>query len=188
LQHYGVGYCLRVNDPQRHGALVNRLYIPIVMNGTLVGWQGRHLINKTPKGIAKYYGLPNMPKRSMLYNLDVAKRWPFVVVVEGVTSVWRINGPSGNGPATALLGKALSAQQQKLLVDHWKNKPLILILDPDAKLKMEGLAHQLAMIWDELAFIYLPEGFDPDNYESEAIQNIILAAARARGIHLDPWL
>lgn len=38
---FGVGYVDRVYDPTQHRPLEGRIFIPIVMDGELVGWQGR---------------------------------------------------------------------------------------------------------------------------------------------------
>ncbi len=181
-QVYGVGYCLSVHDP-RHRPLVGRIYIPIRMNGELVGWQGRYVGEADWKHVAKYYGLPGMHKRLMLYNYDVAKDWPFLVVVESANSVWRV-GP----PTVAILGKTLSGRQQVLLRGAGEGKPLILILDPDAREEMEGILSELVRVGkNPIVPIYLPAGYDPANYEHDAGVRMIQAAARQAGFTLPNW-
>ena len=72
------------------------------MDGTLHGWQGRYIGNP-PKYVPKYFTMPTMKKTELLYNLDQARNFNSVVLVEGVTDVWKV------GPASvAMFGKTLS--------------------------------------------------------------------------------
>lgn len=184
LEHYyGILYCVQADDANRPA--VNRIIVPIRMDGALVGWQGRWPADLDWKasGVRKYFNLKNMHKRLMLYNYDVAKAWPFVVVVEGVTSAWRI-GP----PAVAVLGKTLSPRQQMLLQHDWAGKPIILILDPDARDEMEGILASLVRTGKQpIIPIYLPAGFDPANYNHEVIVRMIQVRAAECGVTLPDW-
>ena len=181
--NYHVSYCHDAHPDYRN--VQGRIIIPIFQNSLLVGWQARHIgeIDWKATGIPKYFTCPGMKKSQLLYNLDVAKNWPFAVVVEGVTSVWRIGGP-----AVALLGKTLSSGQQKLLYDHWTGKPVFLMLDADAKDNMEGMAAEIRRIGKITVIpIELQPGSDPDNYDHATIVNFICGSARQHGFTLQPW-
>ena len=100
---YGVAYCHKTFG---FSQVQNRLIIPIEMDGRLVGWQARYVgeLNWNASGVRKYYNMPGMKKRKMLYNWGRASRSRIVVVVEGVTDVWSV-GDAGVG----LFGKSMSA-------------------------------------------------------------------------------
>lgn len=125
---FGVSFCLRADDQYRPAQ--NRIIAPVWQHGVLVGWQGRYPddIDWKVTGIPKYYTRPGMHKSKILHNLDNAKLRPFVVVVEGVTSVWRIGGP-----AVACFSKSISGGHHSLIYEHWAGKPVLLVLDPDAR-------------------------------------------------------
>lgn len=182
-QYFGVSFCTSP-DPQYRIA-GQRIVVPIWQCGSLIGWQCRYAgeLNWKATGIPKYYTRPGLHKSKMLYNLDSAKLWPFVVVVEGVTSVWRIGGP-----AVACLGKTVSGRQQSLLYEHWSGKPVLLLLDPDAREEMEGTLDEMQRVGRvQVLSINLPAGTDPDNYSHETIVSIIRGQAAQRGVQLPEW-
>lgn len=177
---FNICYCQQASSHYRPAQ--SRIVIPILMGGVLVGWQCRYVGDADWKTVPKYYGRPNMPKKLMLYNVDVAEQMPFVVVVEGAPSVWKIGAP-----AVALLGKTLSAAQQMLL-RKWSGKPVVLILDPDAREEMEGILNELVRLGTSpIVPIYLPEGMDPGDLTHEANVNMIRGHAAQAGIQLPEW-
>ncbi len=60
------------------------------MHGIRVGWQARYVGEPRYRDMPKYYTCPGMPKSQLLYNFDSTMTKPFVVLVEGITDVWRI--------------------------------------------------------------------------------------------------
>jgi hypothetical protein len=181
-QAFDIGYVLEAE--RDFWAARDRLYIPIKMQGQLVGWQTRYLedVDWKTSGIPKYYGRPGMPKSRMLYNFDTAKDWPFVVVVEGAPSVWRIGGP-----AVALLGKTLTGPQQMLL-RTWTGKPIIIMLDNDAIQQSEGILRELQRLGTSpVAMVRLPDKFDPGDYTHELDVQMIRNAAFQANITLPAW-
>jgi hypothetical protein len=179
-ENFRVCYCIEA-DPEWPLAR-NRIVVPIHMHGDMVGWQCRSVGDPAGRG-PKYWGMPGMPKSKMLYNYDSAKLWPFVVVVEGAPAVWKIGGP-----AVALLGKTLTTAQQLLFYDTWPGRPIVLILDPDARDNMEGMLDDILRSGrNPVVPLYLPEGFDPGDYTHEANVNMIRAAARQAGFELPEW-
>lgn len=182
--NFRLGFVLNVDDP-RYFAARGRIYIPVYFEGALVGWQTR-MPYDSPKGAngpPKYYTMPGMPRRRILYNYDVARHWPFVVAVEGCPSVWRIGGPS-----VALFGKTLTPGQQHLLLTTWVGKPIVLLLDPDAREEMEGILGELQRAARQpIIPLYLPPGYDPADYPHSTGVNMIRAAAAAAGVELPVW-
>jgi hypothetical protein len=130
--HYGISVCVDVTeaavvDP-RLAMAMERIIVPIFMNGEQVGWQGRYpedLDFKDKRNPPKYFFCPGTNRRVILYNFDRAKEYPFVVVTEGVTDVWTIGDC-----AIATFGKKITPQQCNLLHQNWKT--VILALDADA--------------------------------------------------------
>lgn len=178
---YGVGYVVQA-DPRFIG-MQGRIYIPIWMNGQLVSWQGRwpEDLNWKQVSIPKYCNRPG-PKGRMFYNNDTALHWPFVVVVEGIPSVWRIGGP-----AVSMLGKSMTGPQ-RLLLQRWAGKPIIVMLDPDAFLESEGLLRELrTMVQSPVIEVRLPDRYDPGDYSHEADVAMICNAAAQQRIALSAW-
>ena len=125
-------YCVDDQNAQVAG----RIIIPIYYDNMLVGYQARYIGDPPSKEISKYYTMPRTPKNRILYNYDMAKQYPFGVVVEGVTDVWNV-GPMG----VATLGSSISTKQLQLAQMAWGDHGLIAMYDPDfinAKPKREG--------------------------------------------------
>lgn len=176
LDRYEVGYCTSAPKyPEAQG----RIIFPIRMHGQLVGWQGRYVGRADWRVVAKYYGMPGMKKRLLVYNFDRARGKPFVVVVEGVTDCHPIGDHS-----VALLGKSLSAYQKEIILSEWANKPIVLLLDPDAREEMRGAVADLRASNAVVAEVMLPDGYDPGDYDAGTIWNTIYAQTRQVGIIL----
>jgi hypothetical protein len=110
----------------------------------LAGWQARTLEPNPPKDVPKYLTSKGMQKSRLLYGLPQAiKSTGAVVVVEGVTDAWRV-GPGG----VALFGKSISTAQVKLLLRHFAGRPIVVLLDADARGEAElvwGLIEQFRL-------------------------------------------
>ena len=161
---FQIGVCTFVEEPA-YKVMLNRLYIPITFNSQLVSWQGR-VVNEAVK--PKYFNCPGTSKSRMLYNYDRAREEPYVVVVEGVPSVWRIGAP-----AVCLFGKTMSLWQQITLATTWVNKPIILMLDHDAQTEMEQATELLKARGADVRPVYLPDDRDPADYSREDIHDLI---------------
>jgi hypothetical protein len=151
------------------------------MNGMMVGWQSRFIGERywPTCPIPKYYDMPRMPKRLMLYGYDEAAKHGFAVVCEGVTDVWRI-GP----PAVALLGKTPSVSQKRLLVT-WRRGALVVLLDGDAADESQHVYHEACTSFAKgVVQVTLPPDLDPGDLERNVIWDLIHRAAREQGVDL----
>jgi DNA primase len=158
LANYHLGYCADQNDWMAY----DRLIIPIISRGKCVGWQAR-AIRDSDKG-PKYYTSPNVTLGNYLYNFDVARQCPYVVLTEGVADSWRV-GPAG----VCLFGKSLSAGQQKLLLNNWIGKPICVMLDRDAEKESKKITEKLlSKHRGPVIFVPVPEGYkDPGDVPHE---------------------
>jgi hypothetical protein len=178
---YGVSYCLSAES--EYYKADGRIVIPIHMHGKLVGWQCRYPADLDWKEaqIPKYYSMPNMPRRLMLYNYDNAIKSPYVVVCEGPTDVWNVGSN-----AVAAFGKHLTVNQLKLLCDGWSNGAVVLLLDGDAHNDTDQLVERLreAAYKGKVIPVYLPDGTDPGSFTPEVNRELISGAAAALGVDL----
>ncbi len=167
-----------------------RIIIPVYRENKLVGWQARYVGEPPADYIPKYYTMPGLPKRQVLYNYDVAMYSRFGVIVEGVTDVWRV----GN-QGVAILGSTMSNQQIALAKAAWGEQGIGLMLDPElvAELRqrpdrptsyekiVERLSDPTAFKWGLLQ-IKLALGTDPGSTASaEQLWAIIQSQAQAAG-------
>lgn len=177
LQHYEVGYCTYA---PRFPEAADRIIFPIKMYGNAVGWQARYIGTTDWRQRAKYYGMPGMRKRMILYNYDNARNMPFVCLVEGVTDCHVIGDY-----ACALLGKSLSRYQMELVLMTWGGtKPIIMILDPDAREEMRSTVLDLRNSGAIVVEVLLPGEHDCGDYDRRTLLNIIYSQARQMGVIL----
>ena len=161
--------------------LMDHIVIPIRMQRDLVGWQARYPADLDWKatGQRKYYNLPGMPKRLFLYNYDTARLYSVVVVVEGVTSVWRMGGP-----VVAIFGKSLSEQQRRMLLE-WDL--VVFMLDNDD----ESAQHKMIEMHADVSrhkpacMVILPDGTDPAQFNRRILWDLVKESAQAAGHRLD---
>jgi hypothetical protein len=174
---YDVSYCQEYTaNPQVEG----RIVVPIIMNGQMVGWQARPPYdapgdNWKDLGVQKYYNLPGMNKRLMLYGFDQARPLPFCIVVEGVTDVWSV-GPG----AISLLGKTMSPQQSNLIQTHWQ--AAVIALDAGVK-QVSTVQEQLGQKMPVVT-VTLPDGQDPATIESNLFWDMVHEAAAQQDLDL----
>lgn len=171
---FSIGVCVKVTN-DRYRIANNRLYIPVRFNGALVGWQAR-AIGDDSFG-PKYFNAPGMSKSKLLYNYDRASTQPFVIVVEGVPSVWRLGAA-----AVALFGKTMSTWQRTTISTTWAGKPVYLMLDADARAEMEQAISLLSQSSAKVVPVYLPDKRDPADYSRDEVFSLISMTASAAGL------
>lgn len=170
----------------------SRLVIPVINRNRLAFWQARSFREKAK---LKYINTPGLPKSFFLYNMDAAWQYRDVILVEGVTDVWRI-GENAICP----FGKTLSAQQIQIMKILWGHcGRLLIVLDRDARVSERDYAKDMknqlekAEAFPRGVHLYeLPDNRDPADYETRDIrimlQNVFLtldqqhAAERAHNL------
>ena len=143
---FGLCYC-STGRQFHHGVFdtTNTVVAPVTVGGKGVGWQARLLYDPDKLDNAKcamlgfewnaekgkyvrppkYFTMPGMDKREVLWNFDNARKSDTVVVTEGVFDAIRV-GRCG----VATFGKAVSETQVGLLQQYWRH--VVILLDPDA--------------------------------------------------------
>jgi len=103
--------------PQEKGRNKQRILIPYMYGGDVVGWTSRYLDTKFPKYLNEHQ------QPGYVFGLDMQKEdWDFVLVMEGVFCAISING-------TAVLHNELSEQQLAIL--RRQGKEVIVVPDQD---------------------------------------------------------
>jgi DNA primase len=155
-----------------------RIVIPIFRGGLLVGWQARDVTGSSP---IKYLTTPGWKKTEVLYNMDVAKWYSDVVLVEGPTDVWRVGDN-----AMALMGKTLAhgSIQAEILQTLWGDRGRCLICldsyedDPDtvaASAKLLAELDKLNVFPEGRAIFNLPNR-DPGDWDHDELEALLNAA------------
>lgn len=176
---WGIRYC---TGSGRYRLMSGRIYVPVTMDDALVGWQGRYPaeLDWAAAGAPKYYNAPGMTKSQVLYNYDLARAEPVVVVVEGVTDVWRV-GPAG----VALFGKSASEAQVRLLAATWSDRPVLILLDAEAQAEARELRRRLVALHPrDVAVLSLPSGLDPASCPRALLGQYIVLTAQAQSVRL----
>ncbi len=172
---FNVGVCVEASF--RYRIMTGRIFIPSYFNKKLVAWQGR-MTRDAAKGEIKYYTQGS--KSRALYNYDVACTQPFVVLVEGAPSVWRL-GVTG----VCLFGKTLSHWQANTVGTTWAGKPVFVMLDCDARKELETATAQLSQHNVAVIPVLLPDARDPADYSQPELRSLLSAAAHSAGVPVD---
>ena len=146
-----------------------RIIAPITYKGRVVSYQGRDYSGKA-KLRYKACRADHEARRhkDCLYGYDQAKeKSRSVVVVEGITDVWRL----GAG-AVATFGIAFTRQQVTLLGEFEK---VSIWFDPEreAQHQAERLGHHLSAIGKEVQLLTLDEYEDPAKVPQEEAEEIM---------------
>ena len=152
----------------RAGPMMNRLVIPILFDGELIGYQGADL---TGRATLKYR-TSKTPVKEYLYNYDnITGRT--MIVTEGVLDCWRVGHD-----AVATFGTTLIDEQRQLIID--KNlDTLIWVWDGDAYWKTVKEAAYFRPLFPSVKIAELPDGEDPDSLGYEAVWQYINKASEA---------
>lgn len=137
-----------------------RIIVPIFLDGKIVSWVAADVLRQ---GAIPYMNCPpNLairPVNSCLYNIDTIK--DTVVVVEGVTDVWRI----GDG-CVASFRKDMTNEQKDLLIGRGVERVFILY-DSDASKQAGALSKKLAKFFKCVDILELDEGDPADMSDSD---------------------
>jgi DNA primase len=154
----------------------DRLVVPVVQGRMLVGYQARVIQGES----ACKYLTVSVKTAASLYNRDVAMFQRDIVLVEGVTDVWRI-GPS----SVALFGKTVKSGQLALMKLLWGfSGSCVVCLDRDdphaaeAQRKMVQLLRQEKVFPRGVSGAELPPGKDPADVPLPLLLEILEGARR----------
>lgn len=141
------------------GEYKHRIIAPIVLQGSLISYQGRDI---TDKSKLKYKACANedeaLPHKHTLYGADLA-RSERVIIVEGITDVWRL-GPG----AVASFGTSFTSAQIKMLYKEWKQAFVLFDAEPAAQQAANYLGATLAVTGMDVEILTLDKG-DPGDME-----------------------
>lgn len=137
------------------GGYKHRIIAPIALQGRIVSYQGRDI---TGKSDLKYKACAEIdeayPHKHTLYGIDLAKK-ESVVVVEGITDVWRL-GPG----AVATFGTSFTSAQVKMIHTGFKRAFVLFDGELAAQKAAQELGHMLAVAGVDVEVLLLGEG-DP---------------------------
>jgi len=180
LSHYNISYC---QHSTKYPIATNRIIFPIYMNHEFVGWQARYIGTADWKLTPKYYGMPGMHKRAMLYNYDNAAHSKCLVIVEGATDVHSVGDSS-----VAALGKHLSPFQVSIVLNTWAGKPILVVLDPDAEDESTKTVAELRNNNAIVVEVRLPDNKDCGDFDKATLWSIFKARSRDIGVNLPQHL
>lgn len=181
-EKWDVRYCVDGGTYENGGwpNASNRIVVPVYRNGNIVAWQGRWPNeNWKDAGKPKHYNLPCSWKSKVLYGVDQAKEYDYVVLVEGTTDAWRL-GP----PAVSTFGKLISQHQAEIIGNWLPTGGLVFLFGDDAKALEESHRgyERLTKKHDVIVIKVLdPLGRDPAQLSREEAWDLIRQAAAARG-------
>lgn len=168
---YGVSYC---EDSHFYMAR-RRIIIPIYQDRAFRGWTARfvgELDWKDKNNPRKYYNMPDIPRRSLLYNFDQARQYETGVICEGPSDVWSF-GPM----AVCCFGSSMSFEQQKKFIHAFAGRTAVLLLDPEAY-EEKNAVKLIQTLRSEMghrrfAVVHLPEGTDPGSLDREFLRSYV---------------
>jgi DNA primase len=138
-----------------------RVIAPCALQGSTVNFTALAVMGQSPKYIHCSNEEAIIPMKSLLYNIDNVRK--SIVVVEGITDVWRI----GMG-SVAIMGMEFSKEQLALIAKvEVKNVFVMFDSGEVEQKKANRLAMNLSGIVDHVEVIELPEGDPGDLSESD---------------------
>lgn len=151
LYSRGVASLKIVEDYQlKYNAAMHAVIFPVMRDGKTYGWQARKIDPK--EGELRLISQQSFSKAKFLLNYDRAKMAQGVIVVEGPFDCLHAELPDHDITGVASLGKNISQDQIKLILDL-PTPRIYLGLDPDASkevyevLRKIGLGKTVFRIW-----------------------------------------
>lgn len=168
LEHFGAKFCKVY--PSSVGLLYNKLMIPIKQDEKIFGVALRDTTgNHHPKWM---YDPKDWKIGKILYNWDEARKYPSVILVEGIFDVWSYH-EIGIKNVVAIFGSSLKTPQANLLLQsgvEW-----ILSFDSDETgFKCRDKTLEAFKLKADIKLITLPEGKDPGDCTKEELMNAYL--------------
>lgn len=135
---------------------VDRVVLPHFMNGKLIGWVARKI--QDVDGLPKYRNSKGFPRGAWLYNMDSAKQYDHVYVVESPMSVLVLKS-RGIDNVVATFGAKVEAKQIQLL-RQFSNVTVYMDGDEAGRKSVGNLVNELSS-YVKLRVINTPDGQDP---------------------------
>lgn len=167
IEHFGLFYCppgppTGTLCPECHiraagkrcCPYASRIIIPIYKEGVGISFQGRTIRGAIPK----YLFPPEFGNE--LYNWDDARFFKTIVIVEGVTSAWRV-WLRGYHNVTATFGKSLKPNQEKMIKAEKRVERVIMLWDGGTLPEAYEAGMRLSTS-KEVLIARLPGKLDPD--------------------------
>ena len=155
---YRVGYC-------QSGFFAGRMIVPVYMPDGLRTFVARVMSKNVPRRIQKVIYPKGTKISQCLFNYPRLRRYNKAVLVEGVFDAMR-GGPYYQG----VFGTRIS-NAQLLLLRKARIRDLVIMLDPDAKMKALVMAKKAQAALDlEPRVAYLES--DPDDYTRKELRRI----------------
>ena len=148
--------------------------------------------------VLKYYSMPGMRTGENLFNFDVARQWPFGVLVEGPMDVTHVGSPLAAeepGPAIGTFTHHISDAQFRLIIEVWGRKPngtVVLLYDNNAKAKdrirylasLQETYERLSRAIKNVLLVLPPDGRDPGGMQHDLIWKMIAQTAFTNKVQL----
>lgn len=162
ISYYKLGFCLS-------GRYAGRIITPTFdRNGNLVTYVGRDYTGiQLPKTLNNKALPGTQGAKDWVFNLYNALRTDHLIITEGTFDAIAC-GVSG----VALFGKGITeTQMYKIVVE--KPKRITVMLDPDAQIEAEKLAHTLRTFIKDVRLSCVPDGYDPGSASPEMIKDAL---------------
>lgn len=188
-RRYDISYC----PYSKFSLAQNRIIIPIMSRGEMVGWQARY-IGDPPKHIPKYWNCPHAPMGPLAYQFDAAVKHPTIIIVEGPTDVWR-QGPQAMGLLSSTMSDVLLRRFVAAVSKNNLEPVVAVVLDPkqDELAKRRGKPHHIDVVVSKLRPAFhervfgwkMPEDSDPGSTDRGLFRSLLKKEAKKHGLRLD---
>jgi len=139
---------------------VDRVVLPHFMNGKLIGWVARKI--QDTDGLPKYRNSKGFPRGAWLYNMDSARQYDHVYVVESPMSVLVMKS-RGIDNVVATFGAKVEAKQVQLL-RQFSSVTIYMDGDTAGRKSARSLVSELSS-YVKVRVIDTPDGHDPATLE-----------------------
>jgi len=148
--------------------------------------------------VLKYYSMPGMRTGENLFNFDVARQWPFAVLVEGLLDVIHVGiplAPEEPGLVIGTFTHHISDAQFRLILEVWGCRPngtVVLFYDNNAKVKdrlrymttLQETYERLRRAIKNVLLVTPPDGRDPGGMPHDLIWKYIVHTSMVNGVRL----
>jgi hypothetical protein len=160
-------YRYRIRGGGIAGKWAYRIVIPFLYEGELVTVQGRDITGRRdPRYLALGKEASVMDPKQVLYNIDTCLA-DHLVLVEGVTDVWRM----GDGVA-ATAGTAMTSAQLKLIRSRFRSVDLLFDPEPEAQGRARKYATALAALGLVVRITDLEMDCDPGDLPAHLVPGV----------------